>query len=65
MDAILTIVDWLTKLVLLTPCRLAGTGVGKCAQIFFDRIIWDFGVPQSIVSDRDPRWTSALWSALM
>jgi len=44
-DAILTIVDRLTKLVRLTPCRLEGTGAGACARIFFDRIVRDFGVP--------------------
>lgn len=61
---VFTCVDRLTKLVRLTPCTPEITAV-QAAQIFFDRVIRDFGVPRSIVSDRDPRFQSAFWKELM
>ena len=61
---IMTVVDRLTKLVRLTPCRAEITAEGAAA-LFFDRVIRDFGVPVSVVSDRDPRFVSAFWRALM
>ena len=66
-NAIFTCVERLTKLVRVTPCH-AGEGqldAGGVARLFFDRIVRDFGVPKTIVSDRDPRFTGAFWSALM
>jgi hypothetical protein len=32
------------------------------AQAFFDTIVWLHGVPNSIVGDRDPVFTSKFWS---
>ena len=37
----------------------------ETAELFFDRVVRDFGVPSVIVSDRDPRFTSTFWTALM
>jgi hypothetical protein len=34
------------------------------AKAFFDTIVLIHGVPQSIVSDRDPVFTSVLWKGL-
>ena len=34
------------------------------ASHFFDLVVKQFGLPESIVSDRDPRFTSAFWQAL-
>ena len=65
-NAIFTCVDRLTKLVRLTPCTMGDDlSAGETARLFFDRVIRDFGVPSSIVSDRDPRFTGAFWRALM
>lgn len=61
---VMTVVDRLTKLVRLTPCTQDITAEGA-AQLFFDRVIRDFGVPKTVVSDRDPRFVSAFWKALM
>jgi hypothetical protein len=33
--------------------------------MFFDRVVRDFGVPEQLISDRDPRFTSEFWRALM
>lgn len=35
------------------------------AQAFFTDIVRLHGIPQSIVSDRDPLFTSSFWSELM
>ena len=66
-DTIFTCVDRLTKLVRFTPCRMGDGQLGamETAHLFFDRVIRDFGVPELIVSDRDPRWTGQFWRALM
>jgi hypothetical protein len=66
-NAIFTCVDRLTKLTRLTPCFMGDnvlTAV-ETAQLFFNRIVRDFGIPETIISDRDPRFTSSFWSALM
>ena len=65
-NTILTIVDRFTKLVKLVPCSMGGgqLGAGEVAQLFFDHVIRFFGVPSSLVHDRDPRFTGELWTAL-
>ena len=66
-NCIFTCVDRLTKLVRLTSCAYgdAALTAGECARLFFDRVVRDFGIPDLIVSDRDPRFTSEFWGALM
>lgn len=64
-DAVFTCVDRLTKLVRLTPVKMEGLTAERVAHHFFARVIRDFGVPHSIVSDRDPRFVSEFWKALM
>lgn len=65
-NAVYTCVDRFTKLVRLSPCTFGDEfGATEVARIFFDRVIRDFGVPKTLVSDRDPRFTSAFWRALM
>lgn len=61
--AIMTCVERLTKLVRVVPCAV-GEGeldARAVAKLFFDRVVRDFGVPRVVVSDRDPRFTSAFW----
>lgn len=65
-NAIMTVVDRLTKLCRLIPCvygeeNLTGE---ECARLFFEHIVRHYGVPDSIVSDRDARFTAAFWRAL-
>ncbi|GBG61688.1 hypothetical protein CBR_g23204 [Chara braunii] len=36
----------------------------KVADIMFDRVLRDHGLPLSIISDRDPRFTSRFWQRL-
>lgn len=62
-NAVLTVVDRLTKLCRLIPCTFGDANLtgGEVARLFFDHIIRHYGVPTSIVSDRDTRFTSEFW----
>ena len=62
-DCIMVVVDKLTKMVHLLPCRITITAT-MTAALFWREIVRHHGVPSSIVSDRDPRFTSHFWSEL-
>ncbi|GJZ82034.1 putative reverse transcriptase domain-containing protein [Tanacetum coccineum] len=59
-DAIWVIVDRLTKSAHFVPIR-EGMPVHKLAKIYVNEIVARHGVPVSIVSDRDGRFTSNFW----
>lgn len=63
-DSIFVVVDRLTKLIVLTPCKKTITAP-QLAQLFIDNVYKRFGMPTSIVSDRDPRFTSHFWKTFM
>jgi len=54
--AILVVVDKLTKMVHLIPTTVHVTGE-ETARLYMDHVWKHHGVPESIVSDRDPRFT--------
>ena len=65
-SAIFTCVDRMTKFTRLTPCIL-GAGelsAAHVARLFFDSVVRLFGVPEDVVHDRDPRFTSDFWRCL-
>ncbi|GBG68149.1 hypothetical protein CBR_g2700 [Chara braunii] len=62
-DAILVIVDRFTKRARFVPCRYA-ISAHEVADIVFDRVVRDHGLPLRIISDRDPRFTSRFWRRL-
>ncbi|MCI68228.1 retrotransposon protein, partial [Trifolium medium] len=41
-----------------------GTLVPKLAKIYVEQIVKLHGIPSSIISDRDPRFTSRFWESL-
>ena len=55
-DTIWVIVDRLTKSAHFLPMREAGP-VDKLAKLYVDEIVSRHGVPLTIVSDRDSRFT--------
>nr|CAD1840516.1 unnamed protein product [Ananas comosus var. bracteatus] len=59
-DAIWVIVDRLTKSAHFLPIHTTWLG-DKLAQVYLDEIVRLHGVPKSIVSDRDPQFTSHFW----
>jgi hypothetical protein len=62
-DSVWVIVDRLTKSAHFIPRRTNYT-VSKYAEIYIEEIVKLHGVPSSIVSDRDLKFTSHLWKEL-
>src|SRR4051812_35744160 len=57
------IVDRLTKSAHFLPMRM-DYPMEKLAQLYIEKIVSLHGIPSSIVSDRDPRFTSKFWEGL-
>jgi len=62
-DAIWVIVDRLTKSALFLPVKMTDL-VDRLAKMYVNEVVRLHGVPISIVSDRDLRFTSRLWSSI-
>ena len=56
-DAIWVIVDRLTKTVHFIPIKISFS-LDRLARLYLNKIISKHGVLASIISDRDPRFTS-------
>ena len=62
-DAIWVIVDRLTKPAHFLPIQ-QGDSLDKLAGLYVSEIVRLHGMPISIMSDRDPRFTSHFWESL-
>jgi hypothetical protein len=62
-NAILVIVDKLTKYAHFIPCTTT-INEQETAKLLHDHIWCHYGLPRQIISDRDARWTGTLWSHL-
>nr|GEZ45150.1 putative reverse transcriptase domain-containing protein [Tanacetum cinerariifolium] len=62
-DTIWVIVDRLTKSAIFTPIRETDS-MDKLARIYLKEVVTRHGIPVSIISDRDPRFTSNFWRSL-
>ncbi len=62
-DAVWVILDRLTKSAHFLPVRM-DYSLKRLARLYIDEIVRLHGVPVSIVSDRDPRFTSRFWGSL-
>ncbi|POM81467.1 LOW QUALITY PROTEIN: Retrovirus Polyprotein [Phytophthora palmivora] len=60
-DEITAVVDKLSKLPLTHTTATAE----DTAKLFFNHVIRYYGIPSTIISDRDPKFTSKLWKALV
>jgi len=63
-DCITTWVDRLSRRVHFIPSKTTDTAV-DCANAFFSDLFKHHGMPDSIVSDRDSKFTSKFWARLM
>jgi hypothetical protein len=63
-DAVLVFCDKLTKMIHLAACTKE-TDAFETAKLFRDRVFAVHGMPESIISDRDARFTGHFWKALM
>ena len=62
-DSIWVIVDKLTKSAHFIPARM-DYSMDRLAKLYVEEIVRLYGVPLSIMSDRDPRFTSRFWKEL-
>jgi hypothetical protein len=62
--AIVVFVDRLSKMVHLAPCT-DDVNAEQLADIFVAQVVAHIGVPCSIVTDRDVRFTSKFWKAFV
>nr|KYP69938.1 Transposon Ty3-I Gag-Pol polyprotein [Cajanus cajan] len=62
-DAIWVIVDRLTKCAHFLPVNIKWS-LEKLTQLYVREIVRLHGVPSSIISDRDPSFTSRFWQSL-
>ena len=61
---ILVIVDKFSKYVSLEPCVSEITAAGT-AEILLRRIVAHFGLPELVISDRGPQFSSIVWKELL
>ena len=62
-DVVWVIVDRLTKSAYFLPVRLYYS-MDRLAELYVSEIVKLHGIPLSIVSNRDPRFTSRFWKEL-
>ena len=62
-NCILVVVDKITKRAYYEACTV-NTTAKQTAEILFRRVVREQGLPASIVSDRDSRFTSRVWREL-
>ena len=55
-DSIMVVVDRFTKYEIFVPCKYPCTAE-LMAQYLFSHVVKHWGVPLSLISDRDPRFT--------
>ncbi|CAI7853443.1 unnamed protein product [Closterium sp. NIES-53] len=63
-DAILVVINKFSKMGHFIPTNTTATA-GATACLFFDRTITIHGIPATLISDRDPKFSSKLWRELM
>ena len=62
-DYLYVVVDRFSKMCILMPCKKQVTAE-KMAQMFFQHVWVHFGLPKSIISDRDSQFIGDFWSSL-
>jgi len=62
-DVVWVIIDRLTKSALFLPMKMTDS-MEKLAKLYVNKVVRLHGVPVSIVSDQDPRFTSRLWPSV-
>lgn len=63
-DACMVIVDQFSKAVVLRP-TVSTASAPECARVFFDALVSRGFLPSRLITDRDPRFVSDFWAALM
>jgi hypothetical protein len=59
----MVVVDWLSKHASSIPTTSGPTAQGF-AELFVENVVSRFGLPDSLIADRDPCWTSQFWTSV-
>ena len=62
-DSILLVVDHFSKMAHFLPCSKT-SDASKIAKLYFDEIVKFYGLPKTILSNRDVRFMSYFWKTL-
>jgi hypothetical protein len=62
-DAVLVIVDKLTKYVQYIPTT-SNLKQDGFARLFLEHVVYKYGIPRQMISDRDSRWAKAFWASI-
>ena len=62
-DSILLVVDHFSKMAHFLPCSKT-SDTSKIAKLYFDEIVKLYGLPKTILSNRDVRFISYFWKTL-
>jgi hypothetical protein len=62
-DCVFVVVDRFSKMAILTTCKKNITAVDT-VKLFLERVWVHFGIPKTIISDRDNKFLSTFWSHL-
>jgi hypothetical protein len=62
-DYLYVVVDRFRKMCIFMPCTKQVIAE-QMAQMFFQNVWVHFGLPKSIISDRDSRFVGSFWSSL-
>ena len=60
----LVIVDKFTKWVVAAPCR-ANPTTEETAEIFLNEVVYVFGIPKVVISDRGSQFVSKVWKEIL
>ena len=62
-DYVFVVIEIFSNMAIMTACK-KNIIAEATAKIFFERVWVHFGIPQSIILDRDSKFLSTFWSSL-